>query len=167
MPQDQPVEEEYKSKSQRKREMEALRELVRQMIDSRQVVLEKLPVDERVRDAIIQARGFKKEALRRQIHHIANLLVHEDEPALRRAVEEMHRPHREQTETFHELESWRDRLVAGDEVLLNQIVNDYELADRQQLRQLARNANQEAKAGKPPKSSRALFKILRELREEH
>lgn len=164
MSEDQAFEEEYKSKSQRKREMEALRDLVKQIIESRHVQLEKLPVDSRVKDAFVQAKGFKKEALRRQIHHVANMLVHEDEENLREVISEMHQPHRAQTEVFHELESWRDRLLAGDEGLLNQIVSDYEQADRQQLRQLIRNAHNEAKAEKPPKSSRALFKILRELR---
>lgn len=165
MSEDQAFEEAFKSKSQRKREMEALRDLVRQMIDSRQVVVDKLLVSTRIKEEILEARTLKKEALRRQIHHIANLLVHENEEELRRVVTEMHQPHREQTKAFHALESWRERLLAGDDELLNQIVNEYEQADRQRLRQLIRNANNEAKSGKPPKSSRALFKILRELKE--
>ena len=36
-------------------------------------------------------------------------------------------------------------------------------ADRQALRQLIRNARQEAAAGKPPAAARALFRMLREL----
>jgi ribosome-associated protein len=36
-------------------------------------------------------------------------------------------------------------------------------ADRQLLRQLLRNAQKEAEAGKPPKSSRLLYRQLKEL----
>jgi len=43
-------------------------------------------------------------------------------------------------------------------------VNEIE-ADRQQLRQLVRNANKESQQNKPPKASRLLFKYLKELQE--
>jgi ribosome-associated protein len=39
--------------------------------------------------------------------------------------------------------------------------------DVQQFRQLIRNARKEAAEAKPPKSSRALFKILREMSERN
>ncbi len=156
-------EEPIVSKSQRKREMQALRDLVKHIVASRQVVLEKLPVEERVIEAIVDARRMKREALRRQIHHIANLLVHADTAALRRAVEDMHLPHRQDTEAFHALEQWRDRLLTGEREPLESFIEHHPSADRQHLRQLIRNAQKELQQQKPPKSSRALFKYLRAL----
>ena len=40
----------------------------------------------------------------------------------------------------------------------------YPEADRQRLRQLARQANKEKAANKPAKSSREIFQILKELK---
>lgn len=42
----------------------------------------------------------------------------------------------------------------------------YPQADRQRLRQLARQAAKEKKAGKPAKAFREIFQVLKELNEE-
>ena len=64
----------------------------------------------------------------------------------------------------HQAESWRDKLIAseGNDVL-TELLNELPTADRQHLRQLQRNAQKEAKAEKPPKSSRVLYQYLKEL----
>jgi ribosome-associated protein len=46
-------------------------------------------------------------------------------------------------------------------------MSDYPDADSQHLRQLQRNAQKEAKQGKPPKSSRLLYKYLKDLIADH
>jgi ribosome-associated protein len=63
---------------------------------------------------------------------------------------------------FHALESWRTRLIEDDAALQAWLALHPE-TDVQQFRQLIRNARKEAAEAKPPKSSRALFKLLREL----
>ena len=63
---------------------------------------------------------------------------------------------------FTLLERWRERLLT-EEQALSDLVAEYARADIQQIRTLIRNAQKEAAAGKPPKSSRALFKLLREM----
>ena len=65
---------------------------------------------------------------------------------------------------FHGLERWRDRMVA-DSNALAEFIALYPQTDIQQLRTLVRNAQKELAADKPPKSSREIFKLLREVTE--
>lgn len=63
---------------------------------------------------------------------------------------------------FHRLENLRTRLLQDDGELSDFLVA-HPQADSQQLRTLIRNARKEAAADKPPKSSRELFRLLREI----
>ena len=63
---------------------------------------------------------------------------------------------------FHNLERWRTRLI-DDEKALSDFMAQYPNVDSQQIRTLIRNARKEASLNKPPKSSRDLFKLLREV----
>ena len=72
---------------------------------------------------------------------------------------------REYNERFHNLERWRDRLIAGDDSTLESFVADYPDADRQHLRSLIRHAQHEAAHNKPPAAARKVFKYIRDLDE--
>jgi ribosome-associated protein len=67
---------------------------------------------------------------------------------------------------FHALETWRTRLIEND-AALNEWLALQPDTDVQQIRQLIRNARKEAAESKPPKSSRALFKLIREMSEQN
>ena len=75
------------------------------------------------------------------------------------------RDHRQQasTQALHQLETWRDDLIAGKTGVIDELCQRSPAADRQHLRQLARNAQKEQEQAKPPKSARVLFRYLREL----
>jgi len=146
-----------------KRDMLALRDLGKRLAALHPSRLDEVPIDDSLRDAIVLARRLKKGALKRQFIFIEKLmrrLVDEEVNAIRDALDQIDQPHREEVERLHQLEAWRDRLLTGDEVLLNEIIERYPAAERQHLRQLIRNARREAAANKPPKSSRALFQYL-------
>jgi len=85
-----------------------------------------------------------------------------DEEPIRAKLDEWNNVTRVQGAKFHLLERWRERLLT-EEKALSDLVVEYARADIQQIRTLIRNAQKEAAAGKPPKSSRALFKLLREM----
>ena len=53
--------------------------------------------------------------------------------------------------------------MIADGNVLSEFIAKYPKTDIQQLRTLVRNAQKELAAGKPPKSSREIFKILREV----
>ena len=158
--------EERKSKSQIKREMQVLRDLGKQLIVLPETSLQKIPMTDQLREAVLAAKGFKREALRRQIQHIGGLMREVDVDAISRALEGLARPHREEVQAFHEIEQWRDALIEGDNSLLEELANRFEAADRQYLRQLARNARKEREQNRPPKSARTLFRYLSDLRSE-
>jgi ribosome-associated protein len=65
------------------------------------------------------------------------------------------------------MERWRDRMIENADAVSEFLVA-HPHTDSQQLRTLIRNAQKEAAANKPPKSSRELFKLIREIIEsEH
>jgi len=155
--------EERKSKSQIKREMQALRDLGKELIEQPDARLKKLSLPDSVYDAVTAAKGFKKEALRRQVQHIGVLLRNVDAELIRRELDELAKPHQREVQAFHQIEQWRDELIAGDVKLLEELILRFQAIDRQYLRQLIRNARKERDANKPPKSARLLFRYLTDL----
>lgn len=160
----EPEFEEQKSKSQIKRELQALRDLGQKLVEMPAAKLDKVPMSEQLRDAVTDAKRFKREALRRQLQHIGGLLREEDDEAIRKTLERLDQPHREEVRALHEIEQWRDELIAGSAERLTDLISRYEEVDRQYLNQLIRNAQKEQKLNKPPKSARTLFRYLSELR---
>ncbi len=63
---------------------------------------------------------------------------------------------------FHALEKRREQLIADDQAL-ERFIQQYPTVDIQQVRTLIRNARKEAEQNKPAKSSRLLFKLLRDV----
>jgi len=151
------------NKTQLKREMKALHELGRVLVEMPMSKFEKISLSERMTDAMMLAKRVKKAALQRQLRFIASIMTEEDVKTIQLEIRQLALPQEQEVKAFHQVEDWRDRLIAGDDDLMNELVNQFDRVDRQQLRQLVRNANKEAQNSKPPKSSRLLFKCLQEL----
>ena len=100
---------------------------------------------------------------KRQILYIGKLLRGIDATPIREAIAKLDQTDAASVAHLHRLERWRERLLTEDNDALTQLLSEVPDADSQRLRQLIRNAQQEHAAGKPPKSSRELFKYLREL----
>jgi ribosome-associated protein len=161
---EQDYEEELgKSKSQVKRELHALHDLGKQLVELPDKHMEQVPVSDKLRDAIVAAKKMKLAALKRQLKFIGGLMQEEDETAIRSALEELRKPHKQEVEQFHEVEQWRDHLLQGDQDLINDLAEKFEGFERQRVNQLIRNAKKEQSNNKPPKSARLLFKYLAEL----
>jgi ribosome-associated protein len=160
-PTDDYIEE--KSKSQLKREAEALQEIGEQLIAMSAHELDSLPLPDGLASAIEAARQMKKGALKRQRQYIGKLMRELDPEPIIQALEAQKTQALEQNRNFHKLETWRDRLLSEGDAALNELLDDYPRADRQKLRQLMRQAKKESEQGKPPKSARNLFRYLREL----
>jgi len=150
------------SKSQIKRELLELKELGKELLKLPTKDLDKLDLSERLYDALIKAQGMVKGALKRQTGTIGGLIVYEDHAAIKLKVDQIKQAHNGQVKEFHQLEQWRDELLAGDNDVMTVLRNEFEDFDMQHVRQLVRNANKEAKLEKPPKSSRLLFKYLQQ-----
>jgi len=159
----QNIEVQPKSKSQIKRELYKLQALGKQLVALSNKQLINIPISDKIRDAIVAAKSFKYGALSRQLKYIGNLMPNEDETSIRLALDKLQQLHKNKTNGFHELENWRDRLLQGDQVLLDELVNRFNNFERQHASQLIRNAIKELKLNKPPRSARLLFKYITEM----
>ena len=151
------------SKSRLKRELLALQEFGRELVELPEKNLVKLPLPEPLLEAIREARSMKRGARQRQIRYIGGLLSHEDVEPIRHALRDLLQPTVEDARAFREIELWRDRLLQGGEDAIGEFVAHRPDADRRQLRSLVRNANKEHQENGSPKSARLLFKYLRDL----
>jgi ribosome-associated protein len=75
----------------------------------------------------------------------------------------MQKPTQDDIRALHQLERWRDALIAGDEACLAEIAARAPAFDRELVQQLAAAARQEREAARPPKSARRLYAYLRQL----
>ena len=153
------------SKSEIKRDAEALKKLGTELVELSAQVLERVPLDEKLLASIQLAQKVQREARRRQIQYIGKLLRNVDEDPIRQALDKLKNRHNQQVVVFHKLEQLRDRMVDGSDEAIEEVMNLWPDADRQQLRSLVRNARKEKAGNKPPKSSRQIFQYLRELAE--
>ena len=156
-------EQEYKSKSQVKRELQALRDLGRELVELPQRMLDKISLDDELRDAILEAKRYKREARRRQIQHIGVLMREVDAEFIKKSLQDLKKPHQREVQAFQEIETWRDSLLAGDMNTLAELGERFPDFDRQHVKQLLRNAKKEREHDKAPKSARALFRYLNGL----
>jgi len=154
------------NKTQLKREIKVLNQLGKELVGLSDSALQKVPLSDPMRQAISDGKRFQRGALQRQLRRIASLMQHEDVEAITLELARQKQPSKQQTAEFHQLEQWRDRLIAGDEQLLTELIDQYPVIDRQHIRQLVRNAALEQKRDKPPKSARILFKYLSEIKQK-
>lgn len=152
------------SKSQQKRDMHSLQALGEALVKFPAGKLAELDLPDNLLEAIAQARRIKAHgALRRQMQYIGKLMRAIDPEPIREFIDRQANPHRHQTAQLHRAEKWRDRLLAGGDEVIDELLEEAPAADRQQLRQMVRNAHREQQEAKPPQTARRLFKYLREL----
>ncbi|OZI77506.1 ribosome biogenesis factor YjgA [Bordetella genomosp. 12] len=159
------------SKSQIKREMHALLDLGKQLIELSPERLRKLPIEERLYEAIREAqRTTSREGLRRQTHFVGKLMRAAPADEIRHQLDVWENGSREETAAMHRLEGLRERLIQDDEAL-TELLARYPGADVQHLRALIRAARKETQnnaalqQGQEPqrKQYRALFQALKSL----
>ncbi|MFI3274057.1 ribosome biogenesis factor YjgA [Vibrio sp.] len=154
------------SKTEMKTDMEALQKLGEELVSLKPSVLDKFPLSEDLAQAIKDAQRFKNEAKRRQRQYIGKVMRNVDPEPIQAALDKVRNKHSQATAELHKLEQLRDRVVAEGDAAISEVMDMYPEADRQRLRQLARQANKEKSANKPAKASREIFQILKELKLE-
>jgi ribosome-associated protein len=153
------------SKTKRKAAMQALQDLGEELIALNKERLAQLTLPELLLDAVKEAqRTTAHGALARQKQYIGKLMREIDTAPISDQLQRWKGTHQAENAHFHQLEKLRARLLQDDDALA-EYLRAHPTADSQQLRTLIRNARREADVGKPPKSSRELFKLLREQAE--
>jgi ribosome-associated protein len=152
------------SRNELKKQMQDLQELGEAVASLPVDRLDKLQIDERLRDAIDELRRTRSfEGKRRQIQYIGKLMKHENPEPLREAVASFRVGSATDTLALHQAEYWRDQLLAGDDALANW-VKEYPATDVQQLRSLVRAARKEKlePGERHGRAYRDLFKRVKE-----
>ncbi len=157
--------ERYVSKSQRKRDMEALQDMGTELLELAPGRLRKMGLPEDLLAALLECQRITSNgALRRQRQFIGKLMRDVDADRIAAQLASVKGESDAVKAKFHALENWRARLIEDDAALTHWLAR-HPGSDARQLRQLIRNARREAELGKPPKSSRVLFRVLREISE--
>ena len=153
------------SKTRRKKDMHALQALGASLVDLAPARIAEIEMPEALREAVLEAKRITShEGRRRQVQYIGRLMRDVDPAPIRAKLDEWFGQSRAATAAMHAVERWRDRLLADDEAL-TAFAAHHPGTDLQRLRTLIRNARAERAAGKPPRSSRELFREIRGLLE--
>jgi len=154
------------SKSQRKRDSQALEQLGSELVALSAAQLQPLPLPHELREAVALAQRIHEHGgRRRQIKFIGKLLRRLDSEPIATAVARLQAGSAAETALQHRCEQWRSRLLAPEsgQIALTELLDHFPHADRQRLRQLQQNARREQQLQRPPRSARELFRLLRDL----
>ncbi len=155
------------SRSEQRREALGVLDLALQLVEQSDARINQIPMDEDLRTLVLQSKKITAQiARKRQVQYLAKMMRREDDEALqaiRAALDHDKVEGRREAAALHQVEYWRDRLIAEGDEALSLLIADQPTADRQHLRQLARNAAQEKLRNKPPHAYRELFRELRAL----
>jgi ribosome-associated protein len=153
------------SKSDLKRESDALQKLGEDLITLRADLYAKLDLPDNLHQAVRDAKTITAhEGRRRHMQYIGKLMRKVDAEPIRAALEAQRMGSASETQALHEAESWRDRLIADDSAL-QAWLDTHSQTDTQQLRALLRQARKDASTQKPlpgeaPRHSRAYREIF-------
>lgn len=151
------------SKTRLKQQMDELQKLGETLVELPIDKLRQIEMPESLLDAVLEARKITAHGgRRRQLQYIGKLMRQVDPAPIQEKLVQWNGNHAAETARLHQLENWRKRLIEDDRALA-QFLDAHQAADIQHLRTLIRNARKEAAENKPPKSSRELFKVLREI----
>lgn len=148
------------SRSQRKRDHQALIELGRELTALPETQRRKLDMDADLAEALNQAARLKPgNARERQFRYLGRLLSDRDTAALQHTLSDLQQPQREDTQLLHRCEHWRQRLLDEGDTALADFLQQYPAADRQRLHSLLA----EAAPATALKARRSLFRYLRDF----
>lgn len=155
------------SRTQQRGEALEIRSLAEKLVALPAAQLARLPIPEDLMPHIVETQRITSHiAHKRQLQFLAKQMRREDDEvleAIRDAMDEGGEAARLETARLHQAEQWRDRLLAGGDQALADLLDAFPTADRQKLRQLVRNAVDEKAKNKPPRAFRELFREVRDL----
>lgn len=167
------------SRTELKRESDRLQDLGESLLTLRPDLLAGLGLSEKLTDALADAKRITNfEGRRRQMQFIGKLMRLLDTDTLiaaQAALDLQNKGSAEEKLTLHQVEQWRDRLLADDAALTEWLAIEQDAggaADPQHMRALIRQARKDAQAKKAPpesagaavrhgKAYREIFKIVK------
>ena len=152
------------NKTQIKKDIAVLFALGEEISELTETQIKTLELPENIHKAVVQVAGMPhKGARKRLLKYIASQFHKIEVAPIQDKLARMKNKSAHAVREHHIVERWRDRLIAEGNEALTELLDEQPQADRQLLRQLMRNAQKEAEAGRPPKSSRLLYRYLKEI----
>lgn len=153
------------SKTQRKRDMHALQVLGEELIELSRERLKQLDLPEPLQDAILEAQHIKAhEGRRRQLQYVGRLMRDIDAAPIAAQLDQWKQPGRAQARLHQQAEQWRAQLLSEPDALAVLCAKFPQAqTDRARIGELVRQTHWESEQGKPPKASRALFRVLSDV----
>ena len=125
------------SRSEERREALAVLELAKRLVEQPEARLVQIPMDEDLRDLARAAQRITAQiAHKRQVQFLAKHLRREEPEALdaiRAALDHDKSDHRREAQALHQVEYWRDRLVAEGDAALSHYTYGYADALRDEI----------------------------------
>jgi len=150
------------SKTQLKKDSHEILKLGKRLAALSSEQLDKIPLDESVREAIALAHKIqnKRSALKRHYQFLAKLLRARDTEVIFAALGQLEQSNHNQVHRHHRAESWRDRIIADGRGAIEAYLEQQAYADRQKLRQLWRNHNNASTDERKTQLSRLIYKEI-------
>jgi ribosome-associated protein len=152
------------SKSELKRQSRELQDLGDALVALPAAELATIDMPDELREAVVAARAITSHGARvRQRLYIGKLLRRTEAGPIRLALERRADVDRARIRSEHDIERWRERLLADEASAWTELGARVGPAALGELRSLARQARAESHAARPPAAARRLFRRLREL----
>jgi ribosome-associated protein len=123
-----------------------------------------LELPENIRKAVSEVADMPHTGARKRLlKYIAGQLHKMDIAPIQEKLARIQNKSAHSVREHHILEHWRDKLIAGGNNALTELFDEQPGVDLQHTRQLLRNIKKETDTNQPPKSSRLLYRYLKEL----
>ncbi len=156
------MEDEILSKTKKKAQSHALQKLGVELVGLSKERLASMDLPEPLREALRDAQRITAhEGRRRQMQYIGKLMRDIDPAPIQARLDAWNGQSKAEVARQHGMERLREKLIADDAALTEYAAKHPEV-DLQLLRNLIRNARKEAAEGRPPKSFREIFKVIRD-----
>lgn len=151
------------TKTELKRQAQALQDLAGRLIEAPDEALAGLELPEKLADALALARRItSRGAALRQRLFVGKLLRAVDPEPIRRALDAAARNARLAAAQFRRAERWRDDLMARGPEAAVDFLAEFGSADRERLLALIGAAATEHRSGRSGAAARELFRFLRQ-----
>lgn len=160
-------EVERPSRSHLKREAEARQKMGERLSELPDKLLAELDLPAELLASLKRIRHMRRGGgLRRERQRIGALMRKLDIAPIEQLLARIESEKIASARAFHELERWREELLAGDEAAFQRLAEATDADTVEEARRLVAHAEQEEIHGQPPAASRALFRLLRERVQE-
>lgn len=158
-------EPEYKSRTKKKKEAEALQALGLQLSKLTIGQLKRIDIPQDLRAALIEGKSITANVAARRHRQFIGVLMRDVDPkTVQMALDGLDDGVPTASSSLpDEVREWMEKLLSDNSEEIESLLSVYPDLDRQRLRQLVRNVKKEKPGAKPSKSRKALEQMLTDV----